>query len=262
MLAAVGLSVCVVRLPALASPQPPGARLLSPNNGGIDIPIKPTFSWSPWEDATKYQLDLASDSEFKQMVITATINATTYEYSGQLDYGTSYFWRVRAIEMPSQNIPSDWSSTFDFETKHSVQLLKPNGYNVPVNRAQFSWDHVSGLDATIYQIDFARDSEFNQIVASATATSTVYEYPGTLDYGTHYYWRVKIIEMRGQSVPPDWSWPLSFSTEPIPTPPSTEATSPSYGLQSPSTPLWIQIAIAIGVILVVSILVLVFKKKR
>jgi hypothetical protein len=94
-----------------------GVQLLSPANGGIGIPTKPTqFSWSPWQDATKYEFDLAKDPEFQQMVTTANTTTTAYSYSGSLDYATSYFWRVKALEVNGQSIPSDWSATFSFQT--------------------------------------------------------------------------------------------------------------------------------------------------
>ena len=111
-----------------------GVQLLSPNNGGIGVATSPTqFSWSPWKEATKYEFDLAKDSEFKQMVTTANTTTTTaYSYSGALDYSTSYFWRVKALEVNGQNIPSDWSATFSFQTEPApaqgnllLQSLRP-----------------------------------------------------------------------------------------------------------------------------------------
>ena len=84
-----------------------GVQLLSPNNGCLGCKVKPaSFSWSPWKEATKYQFDLAKDPEFKQLVVTATTTTTGYEYNGTLDYSTNYFWRVKALEVNGQNIPS------------------------------------------------------------------------------------------------------------------------------------------------------------
>ena len=89
-----------------------------PNNGCIGCKVKPaSFSWSPWKEATKYQFDLAKDPEFKQLIITATPTTTGYEYNGTLDYSTNYFWRVKALEVNGQPIPSDWSATFSFQTE-------------------------------------------------------------------------------------------------------------------------------------------------
>jgi hypothetical protein len=103
-----------------------GVQLLSPSNGGIGIPTKPTqFSWSPWQDATKYQFDLAKDPEFKQLITTATTTTTGYQYANALDYSTSYFWRVKALEVNGQDIPSDWSATFSFTTKAVPAIPAP-----------------------------------------------------------------------------------------------------------------------------------------
>jgi hypothetical protein len=96
----------------------PGVQLLAPNNGCIGCKVKPaSFSWSPWKATTKYQFDLARDSEFKSLVVTTTTATTGYEYDGTLDYSTNYFWRVKALEVNGRNIPSDWSATFSLQTE-------------------------------------------------------------------------------------------------------------------------------------------------
>ena len=95
-----------------------GVQLLAPDNGCVGCKIKPvSFSWSPWKEATKYTFQLASDSEFKQVVKAANTSTTGYEYDGALDYDTNYFWRVKAVEINGQPIPSDWSATFSFRTE-------------------------------------------------------------------------------------------------------------------------------------------------
>ena len=112
-----------------------GVQLLSPNNDGMGIATKPTqFSWSPWQDATKYELDLAKDSEFKQMVTTANTTTTAYSYPNALDYNAVYFWRVKALQVNGQNIPSDWSATFSFTTE-KVPVIPPP----PVEPAVPAW---------------------------------------------------------------------------------------------------------------------------
>jgi hypothetical protein len=95
-----------------------GVQLLAPSNGCIGCKVKPaSFSWSPWKDATKYEFVLARDPEFKQIIVTSNPTTSAYEYNGTLDYGINYFWRVRALEVNGQPIPSDWSATFSFQTE-------------------------------------------------------------------------------------------------------------------------------------------------
>ncbi len=103
-----------------------GVQLLAPNNGCIGCKVKPaSFSWSPWKETTKYQFDLATDPEFKSLIVTATTTTTGYEYDGTLDYSTNYFWRVKALEVNGQNIPSDWSATFSLQTEAAPEPPAP-----------------------------------------------------------------------------------------------------------------------------------------
>jgi hypothetical protein len=108
-------------LPSASATLPPldttpyyGVQLLSPNNGGMGIPVKPvSFSWSPFKETTKYKFVLAKDAAMTQIVKEADVTTTAYECDGTLDYSTNYFWRVMAIE-PA---PSDWSAVFSFLTE-------------------------------------------------------------------------------------------------------------------------------------------------
>jgi hypothetical protein len=63
-------------------------------------------------DTVSYKLVLAKDSAMSDIIVEADVPATAYKYEGTLDYSTSYFWRVKAIEP----FPSDWSATFCFQT--------------------------------------------------------------------------------------------------------------------------------------------------
>ncbi|MDD5495140.1 MAG: hypothetical protein PHG36_10795, partial [Dehalococcoidia bacterium] len=95
-----------------------GVQLLSPNNGCLGCKVKPaSFSWSPWKEATKYEFVLAKNSEMTEVVKQATTTTTGYEFDGTLDYSTNYFWRVRALEVNGEAIPSDWSATFSFQAE-------------------------------------------------------------------------------------------------------------------------------------------------
>jgi hypothetical protein len=94
-----------------------GVELLSPKDGCTGCPLKPTsLSWSPYKEATKYELVIAKDPEMKQILKRATTTTTGYEYKDALEYSRSYYWRVRAVEINGQAISSDWSSTVSFNT--------------------------------------------------------------------------------------------------------------------------------------------------
>lgn len=97
-------------------------QLLAPDNGCLGCPIQPvSFSWSPFKETAKYKFVLAKDNEMTQVIKEAEVNATSYEYTGVLDYNTNYFWRVMALEP----VPSDWSATFSFQTSAAPSTFKP-----------------------------------------------------------------------------------------------------------------------------------------
>ena len=91
-----------------------GSQLLSPNNGCVGCPVQATsFSWSPFQETTKYKFVLAKDAAITDVVVEAVVTTAAYEYEGMLDYGANYFWQVRALEP----FPSDWSATFSFQAE-------------------------------------------------------------------------------------------------------------------------------------------------
>lgn len=95
-----------------------GVKLLNPENGCSCPCSKQTaFSWSPYFKTTLYRFQLAENAEMKSLLIDTTVQGTTsYLYSGDLQCGRSYFWRVKAV----QPVQSDWSATFNLKTQASV----------------------------------------------------------------------------------------------------------------------------------------------
>ncbi len=186
---------------------------------------------------------------------------STYFYTGNLECGHTYYFRVRARECATGAFArSPWSEVRSFTVKAGypvvsqypgLQLLAPaNGsLGIPVKSVSFSWSPFG--DATKYKFVLAKDSNMTQVVKEAETTNTAYGYDGTLDYSTNYFWRV----MATEPAPSDWSATFSFQTEPQPAPPSEKA-------PVAPTPIWVWVVIAIGAILVIVTLVLIFKTRR
>jgi hypothetical protein len=109
-----------------------GVEIVEPHNGAVNLGIDgKTFSWRTWNEANKYELQLAEDLRFDYMVVTAILSDTTYAYSGKLQYSTTYFWRVRALDgngwrwnTPSK-VPSDWSMAFFITEDAPAEPLPP-----------------------------------------------------------------------------------------------------------------------------------------
>jgi len=77
--------------------------LVAPEIGSTGVSRSPGFSWRGFPHTTKYEFVLARDADLTQVVVKEKVPASAYIYSGQLDWGTTYFWQVRAIEpVPSE----------------------------------------------------------------------------------------------------------------------------------------------------------------
>jgi hypothetical protein len=135
-------------------------------------------------------------------------------------------------------------------------LLSPNNGSLgfPVSPASFSWSPFKG--SAKYKFVLASDAAMTAIVAEDAVPTTAYEYTGTLDYSTNYFWRVMALENeKGQQVPSDWSATFSFQTVAAPE-------APPAAPEAPATPLWVWVVIALGAILVIVTLVLIFKTRQ
>jgi hypothetical protein len=76
----------------------PTVTLFSPMYGARNISTSPGFSWSGLPGTTKYEFILAKDAALQQVIVKVNVPMTSSLYDGKLDYNTSYFWQVRAIE--------------------------------------------------------------------------------------------------------------------------------------------------------------------
>src|SRR4030043_1909480 len=83
----------------------PTVTLFSPTYGARGVSRSPAFSWSPMFKTAKYEFVLAKDAALQQVIVKTNVPLTAYMYDGKLDFNTSYFWQVRAIE-PGVSDPS------------------------------------------------------------------------------------------------------------------------------------------------------------
>ena len=92
--------------------------LKSPGAGEIGVPVKPLFQWNAVPGAVAYELLASSDIQFTNLVINRTgdfsLPATAWQGNLDLDYGTTYYWKVRAV---SPDTKSAWSAVGSFTTE-------------------------------------------------------------------------------------------------------------------------------------------------
>jgi len=193
----------------------PSPTLIYPNNDAININLTVQLKWSKVNSSEGYILELTDKSTFineftKRMVILDTA-VTVYN----LDYNTTYHWRVLAYR---NNDTSNWSEIFAFTTKPHDTLLneiqppkilypKDNQFAIPIS-GQFRWSKVvnsNGYKISLSNSDNSQLKEYS--IDDSNATSISYE---DLEFNVKYILRVKSIMGLYQS---NWSSPVTFTTE-------------------------------------------------
>tara|TARA_R110001583_G_scaffold195462_1_gene373946 strand:- start:4637 stop:8917 length:4281 start_codon:yes stop_codon:yes gene_type:complete len=101
----------------------------SPVNLATGATISGTsFTWNADANATSYDIDIATDAGFNTIV--GTSNATTNSYTStlNLNFGTLYYWRVRA---KNECIDGSYSATQKFQTSILCNTLT-NSTNIAI----------------------------------------------------------------------------------------------------------------------------------
>ena len=91
--------------------------LMSPKAGANGVSLAPVFQWSAVSGAESYEMVVSTDSRFTDSVIhrrgALALPATAWQSDTELEYGETYFWKVRGL---SSNSFSVWSAVGAFTT--------------------------------------------------------------------------------------------------------------------------------------------------
>lgn len=93
---------------------PAAPALATPANGAMNVPINPTLSWTASAQAASYNVQVATDAAFTNVVFSGSVSAaTSIVVTTGLASSTTYYWRVT-----SQNTcgTSAQSAVFSFTT--------------------------------------------------------------------------------------------------------------------------------------------------
>ncbi|MDP2744321.1 MAG: fibronectin type III domain-containing protein [Dehalococcoidia bacterium] len=94
------------------------------NTGGVDAPLKPVLQWQIVEDANRYELQVDTSASFFAPFVTLTdtgrLDATAYQIDKELEYSTTYYWRVRAATFTALG---DWSTVGAFTTMRKYSSI-------------------------------------------------------------------------------------------------------------------------------------------
>jgi hypothetical protein len=98
--------------------------LTSPPDGELGVALQPVLTWEAVDDAIEYELQVATDATFTNVIHSATTAATSHTVDPALDGMTRYYWRVRGTNACGAG---DYSAAFDFVT---VNRIMPIAYDL------------------------------------------------------------------------------------------------------------------------------------
>ena len=90
-----------------------GGLVTPPNNSELNY-IHVLFEWDQVPGASSYNIEIAYDSQFDEIIKVATVTSLVFIEEESIDWDLNYYWRVR----PNYDSPlfSDWIDSFNFST--------------------------------------------------------------------------------------------------------------------------------------------------
>jgi hypothetical protein len=112
-------------------------QLISPGASASSVQLKPIFQWSTVAGADSYELLVAADVSFAEPIVAKigdyALSTTAWQCDIDLDYDTTYYWKVRAI---GSGTSSAWSAVSAFTTESPPDQSEHQGH-----RCQYQSHH-------------------------------------------------------------------------------------------------------------------------
>ncbi len=182
---------------------------LNPKNDTTEVSLSPSFNWRGDKNATDYTLQVASDPNFRHLIINKSGLKTSKVNHGGLKINTIYYWRVKSS---NQFGSSRWSKIFRFTTVAPpvIPILVS-----PTDKAkdasldiELKWRKIKNTEH--YSIQIANDENFSDVIFTQENIKDSTAIAGGLNFYKSYFWRVKARNIYGES---DWSTPWGFDTK-------------------------------------------------
>ncbi|MBK8615772.1 MAG: metallophosphoesterase [Anaerolineales bacterium] len=182
--------------PTLREPQ----RNFLTNNSGL------VFSWAKVRDAVAYEIVIAADDNFSQIINRQIVSGLSYTSNVLLTDGI-YYWRVCAYNSNLQPGKFSLSNSFIVDTIPPAPpaLLSPTNNTKANARLKFIWEKIS--TATRYQIEIDNNADFSSPEWSSLRQDTTYQI-FTVRAGI-YFWHVRAKDMANNWS--SWSTPNTIT---------------------------------------------------
>lgn len=194
-------------IPEPANTAPTVPTLATPATSSLCINNIVTFEWSASTDTENnpivYQLQIATDNQFSQIVSTSEIASRSHSVT--LDKGKAYYWRVKATD--SKNASSAYSGTYSFYTEGNAvanhlpflpELIQPEiNTTVTGTAALLKWIATDADVADVLTYDvYLGTANPPTVKVGENKTTTSFE-ASSLQPATIYYWRIVVKDNKG-----------------------------------------------------------------
>lgn len=107
--------------------EPQRTILSEPVNGAVDVEDKPRFQWTSTIRAETYDIQVAKDENFTEIVFeNEKVKSTSYKnLAVKLTSGTKHFWHVRGV---NEGGNGQWSETWNFTVKGTAPSVEDGLY--------------------------------------------------------------------------------------------------------------------------------------
>lgn len=172
--------------------------LISPINGLTGVSIMPTFEWAASftsDGVNKLQISTVSDFSVNKTVIVLTngTNSFTLSEDLKLENSTKYYWRLKH--------DGSFTDVWEFTTLPEVNVSfgHPTGGTVYTTSTMFTWSIGQATGSMKFKVQIVakagttEPTELEWASATLTATTSSLYRTFTLNSGTHYFWRVVVL---------------------------------------------------------------------
>ena len=186
--------------------------LILPANEATDQSLTPSLDWTNVQDATIYNLQVASCSDPPICLVLEKQGLTASEYTVGADVlspASTYHWRVNA---GNTETTSEWTPTFKFTTEQ-LELFIPDPISPAIGAADIGaqpalcWSNVPA--ALSYHLQVATSPGFFAPYFDRSGIPDTCYQLSDLSINTVYYWRVRAENISGSS---GWSDLFYFTT--------------------------------------------------
>ena len=163
--------------------------------GGNDSQGRPTLKWKAVTGAAKYEIyrSYSRDGSYSKY---STQTSTAYTNSSYLTSGTTYYYKVRALDANGNAGP--YSAVVSVTCRLKLSAPSVTGGKDSQGRPTLKWNAVTG--AAKYEV-YRSTSRSGTYTKYSTQTSTSYTNSSYLTSGTTYYYKVRTLGSDGSYGP-------------------------------------------------------------